>query len=790
MDGVRLNRAFGDIVSWDLIPKNAISSMQLYSGNPLFGLNTLGGALSIQTKDGRSNPGGLVQLTTGSWGRNIGEFEYGGVSKDSSVDYFIAGTWFNEDGWRDHSRSDNQQLFTKLGWQGEKTDLHLTYSYVNNDLNGNGTAPRGMLARNYSGVYTFPDNTQNESHFLNLNWSHYFTDNVQLSGNTYYRNIKTNAKNGDIGSNIGVDSTDAQKLGQSILLNTSTILSDAALISRCGNNVTSGKEPGEKCTGVLNRSNVAEDNYGIFGQVSVQNKLFDLNNSYVVGAGYDRSTSRYSRSLEYGSILQSGGFYGSGVYATPDVGLLSNGTLIDERVGLKGTTSTWSLFGTDTVDIADNLHLTGALRYNHTKLVNKDQLAHYDGTDPSSYPNSPNDNTLSGNHIYSRLNPSVGLAFSPTQTVNVYGSYSEGSRAPTSIELGCSDPENPCRLPNAMANDPELKQVVSKTWEAGIRTKLTPELNLSASVYDTRSINDIIFVGTNTSGDGYFSNVGQIERKGFDTSFGYQLGQLTLSGNYTYLDATYESDFSMVSGANSAGTLNCNADSTHSCTAVSSPGLQAYNSDQTYYSNLGIYSALSTATGHTTDYAPVVNNGVADSYMSNVLANSKTGTAGMFYNNNNDYSKTIDVKKGNRVPLTPHHVLKLFADYKLNEKITLGANTFTASDSILRGNENGLDSRGSVAGYTLLNLTATYKVQPEWILFAKVNNVFDKDYYSGGTVGMNPLNEDGTRRINRSYVNYSQSVSEAFVAPGAPRAAWVGVRYEFGGKKSSQVDKD
>ncbi len=32
MDGVRLNRAFGDIVSWDLIPKNAISSMQLYSG--------------------------------------------------------------------------------------------------------------------------------------------------------------------------------------------------------------------------------------------------------------------------------------------------------------------------------------------------------------------------------------------------------------------------------------------------------------------------------------------------------------------------------------------------------------------------------------------------------------------------------------------------------------------------------------------------------------------------------------------------------------------------------------
>ena len=51
MDGVRLNQPFGDVVSWDLIPRLAISSTTLMPGsNPLFGLNTLGGALSIQTK--------------------------------------------------------------------------------------------------------------------------------------------------------------------------------------------------------------------------------------------------------------------------------------------------------------------------------------------------------------------------------------------------------------------------------------------------------------------------------------------------------------------------------------------------------------------------------------------------------------------------------------------------------------------------------------------------------------------------------------------------------------------
>ena len=58
MDGVRQNQPFGDIVAWDLIPKIAISEVALMPGsNPLFGLNTLGGAVSIETKDGHSAPG-------------------------------------------------------------------------------------------------------------------------------------------------------------------------------------------------------------------------------------------------------------------------------------------------------------------------------------------------------------------------------------------------------------------------------------------------------------------------------------------------------------------------------------------------------------------------------------------------------------------------------------------------------------------------------------------------------------------------------------------------------------
>ena len=79
MDGVRLNQPFGEVVSWDLIPRIAIASMTVVPGsNPLFGLNTLGGALSIQTKDGKSNAGTSVLATYGSNQRRALEFEHGG----------------------------------------------------------------------------------------------------------------------------------------------------------------------------------------------------------------------------------------------------------------------------------------------------------------------------------------------------------------------------------------------------------------------------------------------------------------------------------------------------------------------------------------------------------------------------------------------------------------------------------------------------------------------------------------------------------------------------------------
>ena len=71
LDGVRVNEPFGDVVNWDMIPEAAISNISLIPGsNPVYGLNTLGGALAFTTKSGLTAPGTDVKLSLGSFMRN------------------------------------------------------------------------------------------------------------------------------------------------------------------------------------------------------------------------------------------------------------------------------------------------------------------------------------------------------------------------------------------------------------------------------------------------------------------------------------------------------------------------------------------------------------------------------------------------------------------------------------------------------------------------------------------------------------------------------------------------
>jgi outer membrane receptor protein involved in Fe transport len=187
VDGVRVNEAFGDMVNWDLIARNAIANAHLVSGsNPVFGLNTLGGVLSVHTKSGFAFPGSALRLEGGAFGRRSVEAERGGHGE--RADYFAAARAHDEDGWRAHSPSRLRQAFVKGGWQDARTDLDVSLAAADNALQGTQALPRSMLGDPRQ-AYTWPDRTENQLAFLTVRASRFIEDDFLVSANLYLRRL-------------------------------------------------------------------------------------------------------------------------------------------------------------------------------------------------------------------------------------------------------------------------------------------------------------------------------------------------------------------------------------------------------------------------------------------------------------------------------------------------------------------------------------------------------------------------------------------------------------------------
>src|SRR3954469_20113164 len=199
VDGVRVNEAFGDMVNWDLIPSNAIANMHLVSGaNPAFGLNTLGGVLSIHTKSGFAFPGNALRLSGGSFGRRLLEGESGGHGE--RADYFAAARALDERGWREHTPSRLRQGFVKTGWQDARTDLDISLALADNAMQGTQTLPSSMLD-DPRRAYTWPDRTENQLAFLTVRASRFVSDELLISGSVYLRDLQQDA----VASNINAE---------------------------------------------------------------------------------------------------------------------------------------------------------------------------------------------------------------------------------------------------------------------------------------------------------------------------------------------------------------------------------------------------------------------------------------------------------------------------------------------------------------------------------------------------------------------------------------------------------
>ena len=728
-NGVRINGPLGDTVNWDLLPESAIHSIDLIGGaNPLFGLNTVGGALSVKMKDGFNSEGHSAEFYGGSWDRIVTSAESGG--NNGTIGYYANVSYFEEDGWRDESPSDALNLYGSLSYRTDRTSVNLNAQHGDSDLIGNGAIPEELLADDRKAIFTAPDVTENDLIMVSLDGSHNFNDKVKLNFNFFYRENDGSSFNGD-GSEFGLEFDDD---GMWMLVEEDDDDDDDDNGDHDDDDDDDDDDNGhdddddnghddddddnghdhdddddnghdddddddeeegvetygpgdlsdfdeDDVIAVNNTSSRRQESYGTDIQLTFLNDLMGMKNQLIMGFTYYKGESTFVSETQIAGLdhdTRSTVGLGTGVFVT------------DAATNLETETETTSFYFMNALSLTEQLTLVLSGRLNNTLLDLQDL--------------SGDRAELNGEHDFFRFNPAVGLTFKPVENLNVYGSYSESNRAPTPVELACNDSvydrradlyyggdeddvEFECRLPNAFLADPPLNDVVSKSFEAGIRGDIGL-VDYHLGFFHTTNHDDILFQTTGRA-TGLFANVDKTRHLGFEGQLNGSTDNLNWFLAYSYLEATFEDDFVAVENEN-------------------------------WPSGLG---------------DQVVEN-------------------------------------GDRIPGLPEHTLKLGADYLLFERLNVGFDVAYTSKKELRGNEGNyrIDEGflDPVGGYAVVNLRASYNVTDNIQIFGRVTNLFDEDYESFGLLG-----EEPDEVAVEEFEDYE---SPRFVGPGAPRAGFVGVK--------------
>jgi iron complex outermembrane receptor protein len=553
MNGIRLNESFGDTVNWDLIPTNAIQRADIFTNNPIFGLNALGGAISLQTKNGFTYKGLEVDTQGGSFGRAQGGLQYGAEMGNWGI--YIAAQGLNDDGWRLKSPARLGRIFGDIGYRDDRAESHLYGAISSSSFGVAAATPVQMLANDWRSVYTTPQTTKNDMALIGVNGKYAVTDTWSVQGNMYGRFFRQDHVDGNDGNveRCSAASSFANRLcleddgfprpvpfvGAAAL----AFRNQFVILDQNNQPIPCPPGAGNTCSpvpyGTIDRTNTRSDTYGGSLQATNDDKIFGHGNHFTVGGSVDRGTTAFGATSTLGYIYPdlSVGYNpsipgnGSVIHTLGNVGYTP--VSIDTR------NTYYGLYLSDTFDITEKLSATAGARYNVAKIRVRDVL----GTSPD----------LNSDSTFSRLNPVSGLTYKIAPWISVYGGYSESNRAPTPLELGCSNPSKPCLLESFLVSDPPLEQVVAQTYEAGLRGRSAfadGALEWKAGLFRTDSKNDIITLASFIQGRGYYQNVPETRRQGVELSAEYKSARWLAYAGYSYIDATYRFNGTLASPNN------------------------------------------------------------------------------------------------------------------------------------------------------------------------------------------------------------------------------------------------
>jgi iron complex outermembrane receptor protein len=517
-NGVRINEAFGDAVNWDFFPDIAIDRVDVVSSNPVYGLNALGGALSVTMKNGFTYKGGDVELSGGSFAQRSGEAQFGTSNDNFGV--YVAARDLNMDGWRVFAADKLRQFYSDFSARNDRLSLDVSYEHADNRLFGQGAAPIQSLDISPGLVFTGPQDNYNRLDFVTLNGSYTASDTLSVQSVLYYRHYTQTVANGNT-----TDFEECMPPQNTAILCQGDGLTPITTAS--GAQIPDISNGGSVFIGENDSELIGSQTIGGSLQLSGKQPLFDHGNQFTVGASADIGHVNFLTATEVGVINPALTVLPSPYYVvTPESSPFGG-----SPTSLQADNKYYGLYATDTFDVTKELAVTASGRYNIAIL----QLADQRGTD------------LNGDNRYDHFNPALGATYKITSAVTAYAGYSQTNRAPDASEIECSDPLLPCLLPTNLAGDPPtLKQVIAHTYEAGLRGRFAlpadPDGRFSwnASVYRTNLDDDIYGIATSVS-TGFFQNIGQTRREGFDGNINYQAPRWSAYINYSYISATFES---------------------------------------------------------------------------------------------------------------------------------------------------------------------------------------------------------------------------------------------------------
>ncbi len=627
-NGTRINEAFGDAVNWDLVPQFAVNRLTVQSDNPVFGLNALGGAVTLDMKNGFNSHGGNVQLSGGSYGNLTGYGEYAARHGNFGVYGAIGG--LEDDGFRYHSPTALHQGYTDIGYEDQRAILHLSLSVADNSIGATGPTPVQLLRQDPKAVFTYPQAMHNESGLVQLTGSYQLTATQLFSADAYFRRFQQRLIDGN--------TTNVQACGNNgdfFCLEGSGNYPGDALHDASGNQVPTSVLPAGATPGEIDRTGTSSNSAGAAMQWTLLAPVLGRDNHLVLGVSFDHGSTGYQANGELG-ILQPG-LEVNGVGVIIDQG--NSGTAqppLEEPVSIRASNDYYGAYFTDTFNITPALAWSLSARYNQARISLNDLIG----------------SSLDGAHQYNRFNPGTGLSYKISDAVTGYAGYAEANRAPTAGELSCANPDSPCLLGAFLVSDPDLKQVVARTYEAGLRGHFTAGLpgrfSWNFSLYRTDSRDDIILLATDVNGFGYYSNAGTTRRQGLETSLAYHSAKWDLNANYSLVEATFRESLSLAS---------------------SSPAADA--------------------------------NG------------------------------NIEVRPGDRIPLTPRQRITLQAEYSVTGRWKLGSDLRYTSGQYLAGDES--NQQPKLPAYTVVDLHSSYQLSRRFRVFAVVDNLFDRTYYTYGS---------------------------------------------------------